>query len=103
MQCEKYSEATREPSIPGKEDGQIFNHMCLNDHPCLFSPLPFDSCRGLANAAKYACSDAKFMNERARNDIILISRGITRLNDRACQEVPIIGSEFLKLSGNQQA
>lgn len=97
LQCEKYSEATRDPSIRGKEDGQIFNHMCLNDHPCLFSPLPFDSCRGLANAAKYACNDAKFMNERARNDIVLLSRGITRLNDRARQDVAIIGSEFLKL------
>jgi hypothetical protein len=94
LQCENYSDATRDPSIPGKEDGQIFNRMCPSDHPCLFSPY---SCRALANAAKYACNDAKFMNERARNDIILLSRGITILNDRARQDVAIIGSEFLKL------
>lgn len=97
FQCENYSEARRDPSIPGKEDGQIFNRTCPSDHRCLFSPLSSNSCRGLANAAKYACNDAKFMNERARNDIILLSRGITILNDRARQDVAIIGSEFLKL------
>lgn len=97
FQCENYSEARKDPSIPGKEDGQIFNRTCPSDHRCLFSPLSSNSCRGLANAAKYACNDAKFMNERARNDIILLSRGITILNDRARQDVAIIGSEFLKL------
>lgn len=97
FQCENYSEATRDPSIPGKEDGHIFNRMCPSDRQCLFSPLSSNSCRGLANAAKYACNDAKFMNERARNDIILLSRGITILNNRARQDVAIIGSEFLKL------
>lgn len=97
FQCENYSEARRDPSIPGKEDGQIFNRTCPSDRRCLFSPLSSNSCRGLANAAKYACNDAKFMNERARNDIILLSRGITILNARARQDVAIIGSEFLKL------
>lgn len=97
LRSENYSQPTRDPSIPGKEDGQFFNRMCPSDHSCLFSPLSSDSCRGLANAAKYACNDAKFMNERARNDIVLLSRGITRLNDRARQDVAIIGSEFLKL------
>lgn len=97
FQCENYSEATRDPSIPGKEDGHIFNRMCPSDRQCLFSPLSSNSCRGLANAAKYARNDAKFMNERARNDIILLSRGITILNNRARQDVAIIGSEFLKL------
>ncbi|KAJ6838567.1 uncharacterized protein M6B38_318090 [Iris pallida] len=42
-------------------------------------------------------NDAKFVNERARNDIVLLSRGITRLNDRARQDVAVIGLGFLKL------
>lgn len=29
---------------------------------------------GLAEACRFVCNDAKFVNERARNDIILLSR-----------------------------
>lgn len=52
---------------------------------------------GLAEAFKFAYNDAKFVNERARNDLFLLSRGIRRLDARARQDVAIIGSEFLKL------
>lgn len=44
-----------------------------------------------------AYNDAKYVNERARNDIILLSRGITLLNDRARQDVAVIGLGILKL------
>ncbi|XP_031501104.1 senescence-associated protein AAF, chlorolplastic isoform X2 [Nymphaea colorata] len=53
--------------------------------------------KGLAEACKFACNDAKYVNERARNDIVLLSRGITRLNNRARQDVAILGLGFLKL------
>lgn len=52
---------------------------------------------GLAAACKFVRNDAKFVNERARNDIILLSRGIMRLDARARQDIAILGSEFLKL------
>ncbi|KAK3218461.1 hypothetical protein Dsin_012431, partial [Dipteronia sinensis] len=52
---------------------------------------------GLAEACKFVFNDAKFVNERARNDIVLLSRGIMRLDARARQDVAILGSEFLKL------
>lgn len=53
--------------------------------------------RGLAEACKFVYNDAKFVNERARSDIILLSREITRLNDRARQDVAVLGLGFLKL------
>ncbi|KAI0502196.1 hypothetical protein KFK09_017143 [Dendrobium nobile] len=53
--------------------------------------------QGLAEACKFVYNDAKFVNERARNDIILLSRGLTRLNDRARQDVAVLGLGFLKL------
>uniref|UniRef100_A0A1D1XMI5 Tetratricopeptide repeat protein 27 n=2 Tax=Anthurium amnicola TaxID=1678845 RepID=A0A1D1XMI5_9ARAE len=53
--------------------------------------------QGLAEACKFVHNDAKFVNERARKDIVLISRGLTRLNDRARQDVQFLGLEFLKL------
>ncbi|XXG74133.1 hypothetical protein AAC387_Pa07g2929 [Persea americana] len=53
--------------------------------------------QGLAEACKFVYNDAKYVNERARNDIVLLSRGITRLNDRARQDFEILGLEFLKL------
>ncbi|XVF20599.1 hypothetical protein REPUB_Repub12eG0014500 [Reevesia pubescens] len=53
--------------------------------------------RGLAEACRFACNDAKFVNERARNDLVLLSRGIMRLDARARQDVAILGSGFLKL------
>ncbi|XP_021296443.1 uncharacterized protein LOC110425773 [Herrania umbratica] len=52
---------------------------------------------GLAEACRFVCNDAKFVNERARNDIILLSRGIMRLDARVRQDVAILGSGFLKL------
>ncbi|PON89052.1 Coatomer beta subunit [Trema orientale] len=55
------------------------------------------STKGLAEACKFVYNDAKFVNERARNDIVLLSRGIMRLDARARQDVAILGSEFLKL------
>ncbi|RWR85504.1 senescence-associated family protein [Cinnamomum micranthum f. kanehirae] len=53
--------------------------------------------QGLAEACKFVYNDAKYVNERARNDIVLLSRGIMRLNDRARQDFEILGLEFLKL------
>ncbi|KAI3451285.1 hypothetical protein Pfo_007950 [Paulownia fortunei] len=55
------------------------------------------SSQGLAEACRFVSNDAKFMNERARNDIVLLSRGIMKLDARARQDVAILGSEFLKL------
>ncbi|XP_019183025.1 PREDICTED: uncharacterized protein LOC109177963 [Ipomoea nil] len=52
---------------------------------------------GIAEACKFVYNDAKFVNERAKNDIVLLSRGIMRLDARARQDVAILGSEFLKL------
>ncbi|KAF5480007.1 hypothetical protein F2P56_000783 [Juglans regia] len=59
-----------------------------------------ESCRsslGLTEACKFVHNDAKFVNERARNDIVLLSRGIMRLDARVRQDVAILGSKFLKL------
>lgn len=53
--------------------------------------------QGLAEACKFVYNDAKFVNERAQNDILLLSRGITRLNKRACQDAAVLGLGFLKL------
>lgn len=53
--------------------------------------------QGLSEACKYVYNDAKYMNERARNDIVLLSQGIMRLDARARRDVAILGSEFLKL------
>ncbi|KAF7816460.1 senescence-associated protein AAF, chlorolplastic-like isoform X1 [Senna tora] len=53
--------------------------------------------QGLAEACKFVCNDAKFVNERARNDIVLLSRGILRLDERARQDIAFLGTEFLKL------
>ncbi|KAK9682328.1 hypothetical protein RND81_10G065500 [Saponaria officinalis] len=55
------------------------------------------STQGLAEAYRNAYNDAMFVNERARKDIVLLSRGIRRLDARARKDVAILGSEFLKL------
>ncbi|XP_012077815.1 senescence-associated protein AAF, chlorolplastic isoform X2 [Jatropha curcas] len=55
------------------------------------------SSQGLAEACKFVHNDAKFVNERARNDIILLSRGIMRLDARVRKDFAILGSGFLKL------
>ncbi|KAL8265944.1 hypothetical protein R6Q59_003288 [Mikania micrantha] len=56
-----------------------------------------DRNRALAEACKFACNDARYVNERAKNDIFLLSREIRRLDARARQDVAILGSGFLKL------
>uniref|UniRef100_A0A2P2L9L5 Uncharacterized protein LOC8268106 isoform X1 n=1 Tax=Rhizophora mucronata TaxID=61149 RepID=A0A2P2L9L5_RHIMU len=66
------------------------------EHPVMHRRI-IHSSQALAEACKYVCNDAKFVNERARNDIILLSRGIMRLDARARKDVAILGSEFLKL------
>ncbi|KAL8472274.1 hypothetical protein ACS0TY_029483 [Phlomoides rotata] len=53
--------------------------------------------QGLAEACRFVSNDAKFMNERAKNDIVLLLRGIMKLDARARQDVAFLGSEFLKL------
>ncbi|CAL0315713.1 unnamed protein product [Lupinus luteus] len=55
------------------------------------------SVRGLAEACRFIYNDAKFVNERARNDIVLLSRGLMRLDARARQDVAFLGTEFLKI------
>ncbi|GAA0150528.1 hypothetical protein LIER_09454 [Lithospermum erythrorhizon] len=67
------------------EDEQPRPHKCI------------PSGAGLAEAYKFAYNDAKFIDERAKNDIVLLSRGIRRLDARARQDVAILGSGFLKL------
>nr|XP_043639308.1 senescence-associated protein SPA15, chloroplastic [Erigeron canadensis] len=53
--------------------------------------------QALSEACKFAYNDARYVNERAKNDIILLSRGIRKLDARARQDVAILGSGFLKL------
>ncbi|KAK4767212.1 hypothetical protein SAY86_014962 [Trapa natans] len=55
------------------------------------------SSQGLSEACRFIHNDAKFVNERARSDIVLLSRGIMKLDARARQDVAILGSKFLKL------
>ena len=43
------------------------------EHP-VFPERTIRSSRGLTEACKFVFNDAKFVNERARNDIILLSR-----------------------------
>ncbi|KAK4383034.1 Senescence-associated protein AAF, chlorolplastic [Sesamum angolense] len=50
------------------------------------------SSQGLAEACRFVSNDAKFVNERARSDIILLSRWML-----VRQDVAFLGSEFLKL------
>ncbi|XP_031257926.1 senescence-associated protein AAF, chlorolplastic isoform X1 [Pistacia vera] len=64
-------------------------------HPVV--PRIIHSSQGLAEACKFVYNDAKFVNERARSDIVLLSRSIMRLDARARQDVAILGSKFLKL------
>ncbi|KAI3699213.1 hypothetical protein L2E82_43343 [Cichorium intybus] len=56
-----------------------------------------DTNKALAEACRFAYNDARYVNERAKNDIFLLSRGIMRLDARARQDVAILGSGFLKL------
>lgn len=94
---EDYPDARKDALCLDKEDEQNSDPLCSRCCPSIFLHTASGSCPGLVKAAKYACNDAKYMNERARNDIVLLSRGITKLNDRARQDVAILGLEFLKL------
>lgn len=62
-----------------------------------FSKHTSQSSKGLAGICRFVFNDMEYVNERARNDIILLSRGMMKLNDSACQDVAVLGSEFLKL------
>ncbi|XP_024973701.1 senescence-associated protein SPA15, chloroplastic isoform X1 [Cynara cardunculus var. scolymus] len=53
--------------------------------------------RALAEACKFAYNDARYVNERAKSDLFLLSRGIRKLDARARQDVAILGSGFLML------
>ncbi|KAK6125878.1 hypothetical protein DH2020_040380 [Rehmannia glutinosa] len=67
-----------------------------DEHP-IETAKNISSSQGLAEACRFVSNDAKFVNERARNDIVLLSRGIMKLDARARQDVAFLGSEFLKL------
>ncbi|GMP32517.1 hypothetical protein CsSME_00006234 [Camellia sinensis var. sinensis] len=67
-----------------------------DEHPVM-PERTIHSIQGLAEACQFVYNDARFVNERARNDIVLLSRGMMRLDARVRQDVAIIGSEFLKL------
>ncbi|KAH9675394.1 Senescence-associated protein AAF chlorolplastic [Citrus sinensis] len=80
-----------------------------DEHPVM-PGRTIHSSQVLAEACKFVYNDAKFVNERARNDIVLLSRefsnfmqnlqhlSIMRLDARARQDMAILGSEFLKLN-----
>uniref|UniRef100_A0A5B6YJW2 Uncharacterized protein n=1 Tax=Davidia involucrata TaxID=16924 RepID=A0A5B6YJW2_DAVIN len=67
-----------------------------DEHPVM-PERTIHSSQGLAEACKFVHNDAKYVNERARNDIVLLSRGIMRLDARARQDVAILGSKLFKL------
>ncbi|CAH9089909.1 unnamed protein product [Cuscuta europaea] len=95
--CTETRHAEREESIRQYLDCSDSSNMQGEDkHPAL-SGRCVTASQGLAEACKFVYNDAKFVNERAKNDIILISRGIMRLDARARQDVAFLGSEFLKL------
>ncbi|CAD5180680.1 unnamed protein product [Musa acuminata subsp. malaccensis] len=77
------------------EDCENVSRDHLEDEHC--GGYASHSSQGLAEACRFVYNDAKYVNERARNDIILLSRGITRLNNRARQDVAVLGLGFLKL------
>ncbi|XP_077253200.1 senescence-associated family protein [Tasmannia lanceolata] len=98
-ECVRHSEDCSEISrgqIGDGEIGELYDSV-LTDLPVTPESTSTYSIQGLCEACKYVHNDAKYVNERARNDIVLLSRGITRLNDRARQDVTILGLEFLKL------
>uniref|UniRef100_A0ACD5TBE8 Uncharacterized protein n=1 Tax=Avena sativa TaxID=4498 RepID=A0ACD5TBE8_AVESA len=69
----------------------------FSDNQVAGQKKPLYSSKGLSKACEFVYNDAKFVNERAQSDIILLSRGITRLNKRASQDVAVLGLGFLKL------
>ncbi|XP_072984157.1 senescence-associated protein OSA15, chloroplastic [Typha latifolia] len=80
-----------EEELYGESGSQLNGHQSTSGSKSIYSS------QGLAEACKFVYNDAKFVNERAQNDILLLSRGITRLNDRARQDVAVLGLGFLKL------
>ncbi|XP_068641779.1 senescence-associated protein AAF, chloroplastic [Aristolochia californica] len=107
--CQSTSSETQKCAWPSKdhkavsrgqpeesEVGEIYDSV-LADDPVKPESTCTISSQGLANACKFVYNDAKYVNERARNDMILLTRGITRLNDRARQDVAILGLGFLRL------
>lgn len=87
-------------SIKDRDDPSDVSRGPIEDEEDGYLSMPkrnIQSTRGFAEACKFVYNDAKFVNERARNDIILLSRGIMSLDARARQDVAILGLEFLKL------
>jgi len=108
VRCRSYgscsSSETKECNSP--EDGN--NHyrefeehprgtLQFSDSPVAAQKKTLYSTRGLSKACEFVYNDAKFVNERAQSDILLLSRGITRLNKRASKDVAVLGLGFLKL------
>ncbi|KAF8398980.1 hypothetical protein HHK36_014845 [Tetracentron sinense] len=98
-ECVRHSDDCSDVSraqIGDEKVGELLDSL-LPEHPVMPESTSTYSTQGLAEACKFVYNDAKFVNERARNDIVLLSRGIMRLNNRARQDVAILGSGFLKL------
>ncbi|CAN0913800.1 Senescence-associated protein AAF, chlorolplastic [Linum grandiflorum] len=91
-------QSTRTPRTKGKERGQTSSTTIgEEEEQASMDERSIHSTLGLAEACKFVQNDARYVNERARNDIVLLSRGIMSLDARARRDVAIIGSEFLKL------
>ncbi|KAK6913539.1 hypothetical protein RJ641_023140 [Dillenia turbinata] len=84
IKCDDYSDVSR-AHVGDEKDDQVIPESISHTN------------RALAEACKFVHNDAKYVNERARNDIILLSRGLMRLDARARQDVAILGLKFLKL------
>eukprot|EP00252_Welwitschia_mirabilis_P012759 TRINITY_DN2822_c0_g1_i1.p1 TRINITY_DN2822_c0_g1~~TRINITY_DN2822_c0_g1_i1.p1 ORF type:complete len:484 (-),score=115.37 TRINITY_DN2822_c0_g1_i1:157-1608(-) len=97
LQGEGYYESSRESQSEVENEAAKSDPCYQRNRKCCLLTVSSENYHGLAKAASYACNDAKFMNERARNDITLLSREITRWDARARQDFAILGSEFLKL------
>ncbi|KAJ1264340.1 hypothetical protein BS78_09G255800 [Paspalum vaginatum] len=93
----------REPSEDGANPYRDFkqhsreNPQFFDDQVASKKKSAYANHQGLAEACRFVYNDAKFVNERAQSDILLLSRGITRLNKRACQDAAVLGLGFLKL------
>ncbi|CAN1228410.1 Senescence-associated protein SPA15, chloroplastic [Linum perenne] len=98
-------QSTRSPRTKGKERSQTSSKIVSRvsariggeEEQASMDERSIHSTLGLADACKFVQNDARYVNERARNDIVLLSRGIMSLDARARKDVAIIGSEFLKL------
>ncbi|PIA26598.1 hypothetical protein AQUCO_09100041v1 [Aquilegia coerulea] len=82
--CKDYSDVSR-TQTGHEEVGTLSEHTSTRSN------------QGFAEICNFVYNDVKFVNERARNDIVLLSRGIMKLNDRACQDVAVLSLGFLKL------